>query len=777
MTAVISDLLAQLEAPGAFATRLRAPVDALNIEVAGVGRLSFPITPRTAQKLRGVARPSPFGLREQTLHDPSVRNSWEIPASRVKIAARPFQPVLAQHLRTLRAELGFPEGCELKAVFDKLLIYEEGQFFKAHQDSEKNDDMVATLVVVLPSEYSGGVLTVEHRGETKVFRRLSSQGKELSLIAFYADCHHAVSPIKSGVRVALTYHLSLIDRSNDARPQVSADVVDRLTAEVRAHFATPVAKRHDRSEPAPPERFIYLLDHEYTQRGLSWTHLKSSDGVRVAALRTAAERLDCECFLALAEVHETWMCEDDYPRGRYGRRSWRFEEEEEEDEEDEEDADESEDYELIELQDSTIELNHWLDVAGKHVEGIPGTVSDEELHFTKPSRDLDPFKSEHEGYQGNYGNTVDRWYHRAAFVMWPRANTFALRAQASPQWAVDELLALPRANTSEIESRVKALLPRWKWTAGRVEGARVFAKLIKLSTRIDDSVLARGWLSPLGLHRLANQAMRRDFATLVDRHGFPWAKELLAEWTGKHDWGTPAWAPLLADLCADLIASKSVPCKALANWLLEREVKSALERCVAALKRPQPWLDLDVFTDESKQLAHAFAAAVAMSALGAIEDTSSFLLGEKPGLPTPFFAQLLQACIARSPALRAHVLGSPLHRVCTERLEVVLRAPARGEDDWIIAYPLGCSCADCKVLSQFLRSARTEYDWPLSNDRRQHIHGTIDSAKLPVLHTTLRRGSPHVLQLRKDRSLFTRERAYRSRVKEILHALRAPRSR
>jgi hypothetical protein len=81
-------------------------------------------------------------------------------------------------------------------------------------------------------------------------------------------------------------------------------------------------------------------------------------------------------------------------------------------------------------------------------------VSDDELHFTKPSSDMDPFKSEHEGYQGNYGNTVDRWYHRAAFVTWPRANTFALRAQASPQWAVDELMALPRANTAELEARV-----------------------------------------------------------------------------------------------------------------------------------------------------------------------------------------------------------------------------------------------------------------------------------------------------------------------------------
>lgn len=74
-------------------------------------------------------------------------------------------------------------------------------------------------------------------------------------------------------------------------------------------------KRFSQTEPSPPERLVYLLDHEYTQRSLSWNQLKNGDGARVAALRAAAERLDCECFLALAEVHEMWTCEDDYPRG------------------------------------------------------------------------------------------------------------------------------------------------------------------------------------------------------------------------------------------------------------------------------------------------------------------------------------------------------------------------------------------------------------------------------------------------------------------------------
>ena len=52
MTLPITDLLAQIDAPGTFATRMSAPADDLEVVVAGVGPLHFPITARLAQKLR-----------------------------------------------------------------------------------------------------------------------------------------------------------------------------------------------------------------------------------------------------------------------------------------------------------------------------------------------------------------------------------------------------------------------------------------------------------------------------------------------------------------------------------------------------------------------------------------------------------------------------------------------------------------------------------------------------------------------------------------------------
>jgi hypothetical protein len=84
-----------------------------------------------------------------------------------------------------------------------MLIYAPGQFFVTHQDSEKTDNMIGTLVVNLPSRFTGGAMTVEHHGEKVV---VGGSGRNLTLIAFYADCHHEVQAIKQGQRVVLTYN-------------------------------------------------------------------------------------------------------------------------------------------------------------------------------------------------------------------------------------------------------------------------------------------------------------------------------------------------------------------------------------------------------------------------------------------------------------------------------------------------------------------------------------------------------------------------------------------
>ena len=166
----------------------------------------MPMSTATAKQLIAVARPAQYGRGEQTLTDATVRHTWQVPTSRVRIDKRQWNRTLTPVLDGLREDLGLRAGSRLTAELHSLLVYSPGQFFLPHQDSEKSDEMVGTLTVTLPGTSRGGALIVRH-GEYQVSYR--SSGTLLSFVAFYADCRHEVQPVTSGYRVVLTYNLLL----------------------------------------------------------------------------------------------------------------------------------------------------------------------------------------------------------------------------------------------------------------------------------------------------------------------------------------------------------------------------------------------------------------------------------------------------------------------------------------------------------------------------------------------------------------------------------------
>jgi hypothetical protein len=304
----ITQLLAEMDASGSFVTRRTAPAGDLKLEVQGVGRVHFPVSASTARGLCEVARPARYGFKDETRLDRNVRDTWEIPKSRIAIDEPRWRKALTPQLVRIRRDLGLPEGSRLKAQLHNLLVYAPGQFFLPHRDSEKAGGMIGTLVVSLPSAFRGGAMMIRHHEEELV---VGGSGKHLTLIAFYADCQHEVRPIRLGYRIGLTYDL-LVEAERSSTVSV-AEGREALGRSIRRFFATlrPLRWHGDRRE-GPPDRLVYLLDHEYTQRGLAWNRLKNADAHRVAALQAVARRLDCETCLALADVHETWSCEEEY---------------------------------------------------------------------------------------------------------------------------------------------------------------------------------------------------------------------------------------------------------------------------------------------------------------------------------------------------------------------------------------------------------------------------------------------------------------------------------
>lgn len=747
----LADLLAGAAAPGAFSAARTAPVDDLHLEVRGVGPIDLPVSQAQAKALCAIARPARYGQGTRTLLDRAVRDTWEIPKSRVKIDKRRWDQTLLPVLDRLGRDLGLPPGTILGAEFHSMLVYAPGQFFVPHQDSEKADAMVGSLVVGLPSTFAGGALAVQHRGETANYR---GSKKALSLVAFYSDCRHQVRPVTAGYRIVLTYNLVRRDGGVASQVAPNPGLVAGLVRCLDEHF-DPAGAR---------DRLVYLLDHEYTPRGLDWSHLKGGDISRAAALRAAAEAGSCEVVLALADIHETWSAygPDDrqswYGRSRYrGWDSW------DDDDDDESGRDEGEDYDLEELIDSEITLDHWTDSAAGTVAGVGLPVGSDEVCATTDSDDLSPYKSEYEGYMGNWGNTLDRWYHRGAVVLWPRARAFAVRAEVSPSWALDSLAAQVRQrDVTGAREAAATLAPFWERATGRAEGKGLFAKALRTARLVDDPALATMLLGPFRLELLA-KSHAKAVSALVAGYGESWAAGLLAAWStrrrlyhangpGSHEWITSLDALSLALRQTGEVGTT-------AARLLLRDAWTRLSTAVGNdLGQPAPSQREQSLSKLERPVAAVLAGASLVGAADLCDEVVGLLCRGDEDL-VAHAVGVLRATPAPSwsptglDAVAAH---------CTDALAARLARPVRAPDDWSIELPTGCGCELCAGLRTFLGDrSRTKLEWPLAEQRRAHLQHRIDAAELPVTHQTQRRGRPYVLVLTKTDKLFERERLRR----------------
>jgi hypothetical protein len=764
---IIAALLGEIDGPGAprrFSAQRMVPPDDLHLEVRGVGPLRLPVPDEQAALLCQVGRPALYGKGEETLHDPGVRDTWEIPLSRVRIDKRRWNKTLLSVLDALRADLGLPPGCHLGAELHSMLVYAPGQFFLPHQDSEKQDEMIGSLVVTLPASFTGGSLIVEHDGQRTTTR---GSKQSLSFLAFYADCHHEVKPVTSGYRTVLTYNLLLHeDGPGTAAPDVDPEVVDDLAALLGAHFSQPTPPRWpgDRSAGNVPVRLVYLLDHEYTERGMAWPRLKSVDAGRAAVIRAAAELADCDAVLGLAEVHETWSATDEDVRSgrhRSARGGW-------DDDDDEDEVTDDADYVLDELIDSDTDVRCWMDPAspGNGPVALPAATS--EVCASTPSGQLAPHTSEHEGYMGNWGNTLDRWYSRGAVVIWPRANAFVVRAEADPAWALDSIATRLRAGQlGEARQLTASLEPFWASVTRTALASPAVEVALWVAGELQDPALAALVLGPLGLEDLG-QSHAVALAGLLDAYDASYVARLLDRWAARRS--TPPGAPAPR---TDWMVSLPAICKALTK-------RGASGSTMAALMLQVTWRQLATAIDGSLALsapskrAHALAEKVpaltavlhGLAVIGANDQRDEVIsfcrAGGEPMLPCVIGA--LRAAATLRPGVRRAAGLDDLAARCSERLTARLAAPVRERDDWSIRPPDGCGCELCSRVAHYLSDrTRRVLEWPLAKDGRQHVHALIDRAELPVSHVTRRTGRPFTLVLTKTDALFEAEEQQRSR--------------
>ncbi len=398
----LADLIDSVDRPGDYCAhgQVLAPMPRIRVGTGEI--LSFPIPPAQAVALIESASRAPYGRGPETIVDRTVRDCWQIEPGRVEVGGRAWPETLRDILRRTAEGLGYSSEAVSASLY-KVLIYERGGFFAPHRDTEKTDGMVATLVISLPVAGTGGELVVRHRDRETTVDMLTDEPSELVYAAFYADCEHEIHPVTEGYRVCLVYNLvveegrSVPTKAPDYGTKVAA-IADELDARFR--------------DPESAAKLVWMLEHDYSEAGLSFRTLKNTDSAVGRVMMEAARRAGCVLHAATVHIEEhasvIW----------YG--GWEHETE---------DVDES-DYDLVETVDSLRWLDGWVCADGMSAEYGKLELCDGELMRADELADEEPDSHRLFEATGNEGASVERLYRRAALVVWPQAESMKVLAPA-----------------------------------------------------------------------------------------------------------------------------------------------------------------------------------------------------------------------------------------------------------------------------------------------------------------------------------------------------------
>lgn len=730
--------LERIEEQGSFCTKRTTPIDNLHLEVKDFGLLKFPLTARNAKALIKLAKPAKFGWRDKTLLDKEVRDAWEIPKKNIKITNSAWNKELNSTLELLKNDLGMPETAKLKASLHNLLIYEPGQFFSPHQDSEKLDGMVASLIIVLPSMHSGGTLVIDHQGVKKQFHTSRFPLDKLTCVAFYADCHHEVKSVTEGYRVALTYNLVLETSAKKSLTRSDSPMQNHLIENLRTYFS-------NEDTDKDPQKLIYLLDHSYTEKGLSWNHLKNVDALRAEALKQAAIALDLEIFMTLADVQETWDCEMEYDDYRYRCRRKHYADED----------DNENDIQLTDLIDSNTTLRHWIDANNKSSNYKECYASDSQIAWTKASDEFKPFNSEYEGWMGNYGNTMERWYHRAAIILWRKQDHYPVLFKMDANNVLLELLDLAKkkSNESKVKTIINSLLSCWSEHMRDSSESSLISTALKLAVYVSDSQLAFTMIKDFNIKAL-NPKTTKLILALQNAYGTAWCLSILKTWSESERYETVK-CETISHIASNLLENK-INNQEITSWILSYQLETIKTQNVASKKHDsRAELNKDI-NDRINEIIDFIKACIIVDNHAIHINAINYIINDSELYPILNLINVLNILKSslknKNPAKWGY---EKLSQYIVAQLENEKTNGLRNIDDWSINEKWSCNCHDCMILSDFLQS-KTENKkiWPLAKDRRMHIHRAIDGLAIPVTHETEHTGSPHKLILTKTDKLF-----------------------
>ena len=491
----LETVLAPVRRPGSFFVHGACELAMPRVEVTGVGVLAFPLLDTQVKTLVEHAEQAPYGRGEETIIDTSVRRVWQILPQQVSISGKSWPQSFAQILSCVTEGLGCGDE-EVSAELYKMLVYDEGDFFASHRDTEKADGMFGTLVVVLPSSSQGGELIVRHQDKEVTLDLAAEDVSEFAFAAFYADCEHEIKPVIKGARTCLIYNLIQRRRT----PRLTAPDYEPQVAQ-----ATQIIDQTFTRQGAPA-KLAWLLGHHYSPTGLSWAALKGGDAALAGVLRQAAMQARCVAHLGIVHIVEEGIAEPIY-YDRGGGEGFDFEADDEH-------------FDVIEAYELLCYIDTWVDPQDNTIDFGPLPVTAGEILPFGALDDEAPDESRLMEATGNEGASYERAYHRVALLIW-REDRFAdvlLQAgvNAVLPYLNDRIQQCIASSTNRAERRAVIEIANRVITAWRQDASQF--EYFPQNKPGDRAEMLRQ-LQQLGDMRLVRRFIRTVITSQYGRHG------------------------------------------------------------------------------------------------------------------------------------------------------------------------------------------------------------------------------------------------------------------
>ncbi len=733
LTKQFANILQSLQSPGNFYAHGTMELFPPCLEVNQVGRISLPLLPVQAEQLVEVAERAPYGKGYETLVDTEVRRTWQVSADQVNLSGKYWQKSLADIVS--RAKIGLGVDCDISAELYKLLVYDTGSFFIPHRDTEKADGMFATLIIVLPSLYSGGELVIRHQQEEVKLDLRSQQEEEICFTAFYADCVHEVLPVTDGCRLTLVYNLI---RRNKKKPlPIPPDYfqAEKKMAALLNNWAQSPSAETDKSDT--PEKLIFLLEHEYSIAELKFDALKNRDAASADVLLTAAKQAGCNLYLALASIEESGSAED--TGYGYG------------------------DFEVSEVFDHWETLSKWRSPDGSQPELPALPFYEQEFCPPETYEQMEPDDIEFQEATGNAGASFERIYRCAALVLWPYTKNLAMINQAGLEAALPVLKDLcqqwkSRQNDTakqDAQSLAAYILRDWMpehCAKSGSYGRRTYtADFLDCLSRLSDATLIKKFytiVAAVGIYH------KDDSVALAQVSKFlAWSD--VVSYTNKAIAISAAKSP---EACISLLI-------ALCNNHKQddKQPLSTAAQCIFSILPgdPQRFPEWPAWRHQRLSISVSDIADILMAFSIIDTDIAEKTLDYMLAWPAPYeMGKILLPTalqLTTSKASRDMPALQHLQQLVIAHLQTKLVKLLERPTNWSREHQIKCTCNDCHQFSLFLKNP-DEKQWlfKAAEVRRNHLQNTINMNKCDIDYVTDKLHRPYSLVCTKNQASYQR---------------------